>query len=148
MSMPTLERMVYCSRALVPTSSLLVIADILAVSHRNNARDGLTGALAISDGWFLQVLEGPPAALDSLLRRLERDPRHTDVVVLSRQPTTGRLFSDWSMASGRITPAIAADLVALIDECRVQPEVAVAALLRIIVEQSDSAITNGGTAKA
>ena len=129
-----LERLVYCSRALVPTSSLLVISDILAVSHRNNARDGLTGALAVSDGWFLQVLEGPPAALDSLLRRLDGDPRHSDMQVLSRRPASGRLFSEWSMASGRITPLIAPDLVALVDECRTDPDAAVAALLRIVVE--------------
>ena len=142
-----LERIVYCSRACVPTSSLLVIADILAVSQRNNVRDGLTGALAISDGWFLQVLEGAPAALDGLLRRLEGDPRHGDVVVLSREPTKGRLFSEWSMASARVTPSIAADLVALIDECRVHPEAAVAALLRIVIEaQSDEVLTNAGAA--
>ncbi len=40
-----LERIVYCSTATVKTDSLLAIADILAVSRRNNERDGLTGAL-------------------------------------------------------------------------------------------------------
>ena len=54
-----LERLVYCSRARIDTASLQVIAEILGVSQRNNARDGLTGALAINEGWFLQVLEGP-----------------------------------------------------------------------------------------
>ena len=51
------------------------------------------------------------------------------------------------MASGRITPSIAADLVALIDECRVHPEAAVAALLRIVIEaQSDELVAKVGAA--
>lgn len=70
MTSRSLERLVDCSRSLVLTTSLVVIADILAVAHRNNERDSLTGALAISDNWYLQVLEGPTAALESLLRGL------------------------------------------------------------------------------
>ncbi len=46
MSGSELERIIYCSQARVPTSSLLVIADIPAVSQRNNVGDGLSGALA------------------------------------------------------------------------------------------------------
>ena len=56
-----LERIVYCSRARIDTTSLQAIAEILGVSQRNNAREGLTGALAVNDGWFLQVVEGPGA---------------------------------------------------------------------------------------
>jgi len=135
-----LERLVYCSRSRVPTDSLLVIADILAVAHRNNERDGLTGALAVSQTWFLQVLEGRPAAIDSLMRRLERDPRHCDLVILSRAPAARRLFTGWSMASARITPSIASDLVELINECRVDPDAATAALLRIVTAADQSRV--------
>jgi hypothetical protein len=131
-----LERLVYCSTATVPTESLVLIADILSVSQRNNDRDGLTGALAISDGWFLQVLEGRPAALDTLLRRLAADTRHGDIVILSRRPVSGRLFGEWSMHSARITPAIREDLRTLINECRANPEDATAALLKLVTAPS------------
>ena len=134
-----LERMVYCSTANVPTDSLYFIADILSVSQRNNERDGLTGALAISDGWFLQVLEGRSSALDNLLRRLKTDTRHRDVVILSRHRVVGRLFAEWSMHSARITPAIGDDLRLLIDECRVSPEDATAALLKLVSTMSGPA---------
>ncbi len=127
-----LERLVYCSRAKVPTESLLVIADILAVSQRNNDRDRLTGALAICEGWFLQVLEGETVPINQLLRRLDADPRHTDVEILSRKPIATRLFSAWSMASARVTQDLRSDLVSLIDECRADPESATAALLEIV----------------
>ncbi len=127
-----LERIVYCSRATVPTDNLLVIAEILSVSDRNNRRDNLTGALAISKGWFLQVIEGPSPALDSLLKRLQADNRHTDFVILQRRSIQTRLFGDWSMTSERITPALGPDLVAIIDQCRNAPDDAVAGLLRIV----------------
>lgn len=127
-----LERVVYCSRATVPTESLLVIADILAVAQRNNDRDGLTGALAINDGWFLQVIEGPSDRIDRLMDRIKADRRHTDVEVLQRQVIKHRLFDTWSMASARITPDIQPDLVVLINECRTAPEAAMIALAQII----------------
>ena len=127
-----LERLVYCSRARIDTGSLQTIAELLGVSQRNNARDGLTGALAVNDGWFLQVIEGPAPAIDGLLRRLAADTRHADVEVLSRRPVSGRLFRDWSMVAARITPEVGPQLQRLIDECRTSPEAAVDALLRIV----------------
>ncbi|HYC75358.1 BLUF domain-containing protein [Brevundimonas sp.] len=127
-----LDRLVYCSRARVDTASLQVISELLGVSQRNNARDGLTGALAVNDGWFLQVIEGPAPAIDALLRRLADDPRHAELEVLSRRPVSGRLFRDWSMVAARITPEVGPQLHRLIDECRTSPEAAVDALLRIV----------------
>ena len=127
-----LERIVYCSGSTVPTDNLLVISEILAVSDRNNRRDGLTGALAINEGWFLQVLEGPTGPLDGLVSRLQADTRHRDFTVLQRREITSRLFGDWTMTSARITPAVGPDLKALIDECRSDPDDAVAGLLRIV----------------
>ena len=134
-----LERLVYCSRAGVDTGSLQVIAELLGVSQRNNARDGLTGALAVNDGWFLQVIEGPPHAIDALLKRLGDDPRHTELEVLSRRAVSGRLFPDWAMVAARITPAVGPQLQRLINECRVSPEAAVDALLRIVARDAAGA---------
>lgn len=130
-----LERLVYCSKARIDTASLQAISELLGVSQRNNVRDGLTGALAVNDGWFLQVIEGPGTALDRLLRRLAEDPRHADVEVLSRRSVTARLFPDWSMVAARVTPDIGPQLRRLIDECRVSPEAAVDALLRIVADR-------------
>ena len=136
----SLERLVYCSTATVPTDSLLLIAQILSVSQRNNDRDGLTGALAISDGWFLQVLEGPPSALDALLRRLKTDSRHKDIVILARRPVKARLFEEWSMQSARVDPSISPALRALIDDCRTSPEDAVAAMVKLVARQKERAV--------
>ena len=99
-----LERIIYRSRATGSTGSLLNMAAILAESQRNNDRDGLTGALAAHDENFIQVLEGPAQTLDSLLRRLSGDPRHSEIVILDRGPIQARLFGGWAMANARFNP--------------------------------------------
>lgn len=70
---------------------------ILAVSQRNNARAGVTGALIFNNGFFGQVLEGPEEAVDATFERIQADPRHRDVTVLGVKPVVERAFGDWSM---------------------------------------------------
>ena len=105
--MPGLERLLYASTATGRTDSLLNMATLLAESQRNNARDGVTGALAAHAGRFIQVIEGPAGVLDGLLRRLGLDPRHRDIVILDRRSIAERRFEDWAMASSRIGPETA-----------------------------------------
>ena len=111
-----LDRLVYRSQAVMPTHVLPPLAELLGEAQRNNARDGLTGALAVHDGRFLQVVEGDPGYLDQLQRRLGRDRRHRDIEVLERRPIERRTFDGWSMASARITPSLAPELDALMTE--------------------------------
>ena len=99
--MPPLHRVLYCSRNLIPGAPEAVAAHIrgiLAVSRRNNARDGITGGLLFSEGCFAQVLEGPLDALETTFERIQCDERHSDVTVLQSGPITARDFPDWSMA--------------------------------------------------
>ncbi|CAN5141542.1 hypothetical protein BH10PSE1_BH10PSE1_28750 [soil metagenome] len=100
----TLERLVYESTATGSTGSLLNLATILGASQANNARRGLTGALAAHADRYIQVIEGPREGLDALLTRLAGDPRHRDIRILDRRPIADRSFSDWSMASPKISP--------------------------------------------
>ena len=73
------------------------LAAILDVSRRNNAAQGITGALAYHDRAFVQVLEGPEAAVEALLATIARDPRHMGVTVCDRARVDGRAFGAWSM---------------------------------------------------
>lgn len=113
---PRLDRLVYRSVAVMPTDVLSPLAELLGEAQRNNARDGLTGALAIHDGRFLQVVEGDPGYLDQLERRLTRDRRHREIEILDRHPIERRAFEGWTMASARITPSLAPELDALMAE--------------------------------
>ena len=110
-----LERLVYESKATGSTGSLTNLATILAESQRNNDRDGLTGVLAAHGERYVQVIEGSPAILDNLLKRLNGDRRHREVSIIGREPIPARRFEGWTMASARISPAQAVALDRLIE---------------------------------
>jgi hypothetical protein len=73
------------------------LAALLIVSRRNNARDGVTGALICRGDLYLQLLEGPEEMVDRAYQRIEWDRRHLDVKLLSRRIVTERLFPAWAM---------------------------------------------------
>ena len=99
--MPALQQLVYVSAAaqLLQRDSLL---DILAISRRNNEQAGVTGMLLYVDGAFIQALEGPHAHVAQTMTRIERDSRHTRIIILTDEPVTERGFGDWSMALGNV----------------------------------------------
>ena len=74
------------------------IAAIAASARVNNAKEGITGGLVRSSNAFAQLIEGSNAAIDDMMRRIERDPRHCDIRVLRVSPRTSRRLSSWSMA--------------------------------------------------
>jgi hypothetical protein len=89
------ERLVYVSRA-----ALGIVAreayDIIRVSHNRNSRYGLTGALILVDGHFLQVLEGNAIRVRERYARIATDPRHTDVELRQSTGVEQLSFgSDW-----------------------------------------------------
>lgn len=130
-----LQRIVYCSRAARPDLALAALAEILAVSDRNNRRDGLTGVLLISQGRFFQVLEGAAQDLDRTMNRIRLDPRHHDVELVSRHPIKSRRFGQWAMVSARITPRQQPEIDAVIDHCHTAPEAAVDAARALLDHQ-------------
>ena len=133
--MPTrLDRLVYRSVAAMPTEALLPLAELLGEAQRNNERAGLTGALAVHDGRFLQVVEGDPGLLDQLHLRLERDRRHRDIEVLDRRPIERRAFDTWSMASARITPSLAPEMDLLMAETTPSPDRIVGLMLESVAD--------------
>lgn len=133
--MSDLERVLYRSRATGTTDSLLNLAAILSESQRGNDRARLTGVLAAHRDRYLQVLEGTAGDIDRLLRRLETDPRHKDIVIMDRRPIAARGFSDWAMASARITPEVGPELDRLIDDDAAATE-AIVELLQDAVKAS------------
>ncbi|PIV73172.1 MAG: hypothetical protein COW55_14000 [Rhodobacteraceae bacterium CG17_big_fil_post_rev_8_21_14_2_50_65_11] len=95
--MSTLIGMAYCSRA--TQFSFDEVDEILQVSRRNNARDGLTGALVYDNTTFLQWLEGGEAEIRDVFSRISRDSRHGDIKLLTVRSLAGRWFPDWSMTA-------------------------------------------------
>lgn len=91
-----LIRLVYSSRVADAVDPAAIRA-ILAVSQRNNARDGISGMLCFSSGVFLQCLEGGRPEVNRTYHRILGDPRHSDPEILGYQEIFQRDFDDWSM---------------------------------------------------
>lgn len=91
-----LIQLTYASR----TSTILGpgdVKDILRSSARNNTAAGVTGALCLSNGIFLQQLEGDRQAVNALYHRILKDPRHREPAILDFSEIVVRQFGDWSM---------------------------------------------------
>jgi len=77
---------------------------LLAWSRHYNAEHGITGLLLYSDGRYVQLLEGPEAAVSDLYAHIQRDARHDQVVMVSAGPGPRR-FAEWDMDFGLVAPA-------------------------------------------
>lgn len=94
---PLLHQLVYCSRAADGVDDDAV-ARIVATARRFNPELGVTGLLVFGSGVFFQWIEGPPGPVAGLMDRIQRDPRHERIVVLSQTgEVRERLFPDWDM---------------------------------------------------
>ena len=91
----TLTQLIYYSQPFGFDDAML--DGILLQARRNNARDGLTGALVVRGDLYLQLLEGPDAAIAATFTRIGRDNRHLAVRLLTHTPVTRRMFPDWTM---------------------------------------------------
>ncbi|RYY78166.1 MAG: BLUF domain-containing protein [Moraxellaceae bacterium] len=96
------SRMVYASKATFKPfqagdSMDQEILDILTTARRENQKNNLVGALYYGHGCFFQCLEGKQDDIDSLYAKLQKDPRHHDLKILSLQPIEQRRFSSWEM---------------------------------------------------
>lgn len=93
--------LVYSSSAqLNPDGStdIAMIDEILAKARQQNAKVDVTGALLFTEGRFVQALEGDRNDVRATFDRIEADPRHANVEILSSQFSDRRRFKQWSMA--------------------------------------------------
>ena len=119
-----LYQVLYCSRNCMhgtKPQTALEINNILSASRRNNAKVGVTGALLFNSILFAQVLEGPIDGVEKIFEQIQRDLRHSDLIVLDSGLIEARKFPSWSMAfagadSEAPDPLIAATLNAAISD--------------------------------
>ena len=62
-----------------------------------NALEAVTGMLIFNGVHFLQIIEGAPNAIDDLVERLRRDPRHSGLEIRDEHEIEERSFPSWSM---------------------------------------------------
>ena len=101
-----LRQLIYTSELSVPIHKLeSELRRIIEVAERKNPQAGITGCLMVSGSRVVQFLEGPPVAVDDLYQKIERDQRHTSVVLLYRDDA---MSDKW--LSGRVHVALTQEL--------------------------------------
>ena len=90
-----LKRVVYVSEKTDVSDTTL--KDIIASSKANNPEEDITGCLLSGSNSFLQLLEGPAEATNTLYSKISRDNRHKNVITLCDEKIDERLFLSWSM---------------------------------------------------
>ncbi len=99
----------------VTPSQCATIARLAAASNRSV---DVTGLLLFNGKRFLQVLEGPKAAVERIYDRIRQDDRHCAMVKLREMTIEAREFGEWGMAyddSANPTASLKDKVVALLD---------------------------------
>lgn len=91
-----LHRVVYMSTAIGVLRAEELDRIYLRAKSANAGAD-ITGLMLFYEGTFLQVLEGPAAGVTSLMEKIRRDRRHSNLVVLESGPVAGRSFAQSAM---------------------------------------------------
>lgn len=92
----SINQLVYVSQATRKMSSE-DLNQIHKTARENNQNVDVTGSLFYNGGWFLQVLEGPLETLNTLYKKIDKDPRHKNSRILYNEPAKFRTFTRWSM---------------------------------------------------
>jgi hypothetical protein len=74
------------------------VASIVNKSTAFNQRDGVNGMLLLSDGSFMQCIEGEVAGVENTYARIRASRLHHRVIELFRSPVARRRFSTWDWA--------------------------------------------------
>lgn len=99
----SLIQLIYCSRQnILPPKLDLEIDDIIKTSVRNNRDSRITGILLSHQGWFLQVLEGAPVAVQTTYGRIVNDSRHAGSHVITASSIDERMFGEWDMCARQL----------------------------------------------
>jgi hypothetical protein len=100
--MQKLVQIIYISRSTFESTDAINkiepnVVRILAKSRVNNRKNGLVGVLYFGDGAFFQCLEGDEGAINTLFSKIENDPRHKDLKLISKKYISRLSFPDWAM---------------------------------------------------
>lgn len=90
-----MKQLIYRSRPFGFDEAML--AGILIQARRNNRANDITGALICRRDMYIQLIEGPDAAIDALFAEISKDDRHTDVQLEASGHVDQRMFPEWEM---------------------------------------------------
>ena len=89
--------LVYTSKA-SPDTTPEDIENILNKARTFNEKYNITGCLLYYNKEFIQILEGDRKVVRGLYKRISKDARHIDSMLITEGHKEERAFKDWSMA--------------------------------------------------
>jgi hypothetical protein len=94
-----IRRIGYISQARIKPSTVVPegLSHIIIHGRRFNQLNGITGLLSYDKGVYIQFIEGEESVLGALHERINRDPRHSDVVTFVDERVRERAFSSWAL---------------------------------------------------
>lgn len=101
--MQSLIRVIYTSTA-ADGLDREAMKRLLSTARASNAAFRVTGVLVHAGSQFLQALEGNADTVDELFARITRDPRHSGVLTLVREPVEQRMFDAWHLGFSTLSP--------------------------------------------
>jgi len=100
--MHNLIHLIYTSAATQEFSRSNLI-ELLDKARSYNQSLEVTGLLLYTKGSFFQILEGKANVVYELFKKIEQDPRHSQVTTILQETIPKRSFADWSMAFSEIS---------------------------------------------
>jgi hypothetical protein len=97
------HHILYHSRATIPITEAH-LTELVTQCRPYNTYCDITGLLCYGDGHFVQLLEGPEAAVLELYAAICLDPQHEQVETLHEGAGPTRWFADWRMALTCLVP--------------------------------------------
>ncbi|MEM9223529.1 MAG: BLUF domain-containing protein [Pseudomonadota bacterium] len=94
-------RVLYQSKAnfdCSPKNFANVLNALVHKAHRDNTKNGITGALACHSGVIVQAIEGPREPVETLFEKICCDLRHTEMELIDVVEVRERLFVERGMA--------------------------------------------------
>ena len=79
------------------------ITKILNTSREFNLKNNITGCLLFYKNEFVQILEGEQDVIEKLNTKIEKDTRHSNVILIAKNEKSERTFHNWVMAYHEIT---------------------------------------------
>ena len=100
------------------TKELLAVPELVELLESIRPKNddlGLTGMLLYSGGNVIQTLEGPEDSVESVFASIEKDPRHSGILVLLRDQIEARSFPEWSMGFRNVSDREVHDIAGYTD---------------------------------
>lgn len=131
--------LLYVSRRRTPPAEQAAEIDhILSVARQRNLSLGITGALAATQAYFAQVLEGTAEHAEIIMNYIRQDERHCDIRIVLTESLPQRRFGTWSMACMPPTAEVESALEMLSDDARETDDLA--GSLIALLQQSTGAL--------